>query len=372
MNILIYFPYNLRTVEQQSVMEMLVKQGHNLNLLTTCERGYLHDYVEKLGIKTDAVTLKSSAGKWRFYASNLRKLASVIEKDKIEVVVAHQQIPALLAGILRKIRSFKLVYIRHNSDEDYMSTPAKAKWLNKITNWLTPIKVAPSSVVEGHWVQQEKVAKGQIQRINYGYNFRQYESPNVIKVEEIKSQFPTVLRILSVARLVPAKRHKFMFEVISKLVTAGIDCKLICLGTGHLGNELQALVKQMGLTDHVFFPGRKENVFDYIGASDIFIHLSFSEASNSAVKEVGLCQKPVIVCKGVGDFEDYIIHEQNGFLVDKNDPVPETLSILKRMALGEIDPVVVGSKLFSTVTTKFDIANVGLAYEQLLKGKLIV
>src|SRR6266545_1205697 len=122
MNILVYYPYNLRTVGQQSVVEMLVKRGHEVVLLTTCGKGYLHEYVERLGVKTEAITLDSS-NKLGFYFHNLKKLSTTIRKHKIELVIAHQQIPALIAGILRIIRTFKLVYFRHNSDEDYEGYP---------------------------------------------------------------------------------------------------------------------------------------------------------------------------------------------------------------------------------------------------------
>jgi glycosyltransferase involved in cell wall biosynthesis len=366
MNILIYFPYNLRSVEQQSVMEMLVKQTHSVFLLTTCERGYLHDFVEEFGVKSDAVTLRQPSSKFQLYSGNYKKLAAFIGNHNIDVVIAHQQFPALIAGLLRTRKKFVLVYVRHNSDEDYQLTPFKAKWMNKIVNWLTPIKVAPSTVVKNFWREKEGVPSAQIHRINYGYNFKQYELPVPVKAEQIIKDFPAQLRILSIARLTSTKRHSMMFSVIKRLVDTGIDCKLICLGSGALTNELNELIKFLHLQDHIFLIGRKENVFDYISAADVFLHLSSSEASNSAVKEVGLCKRPVIVCKGVGDFEDYIRSGENGFLVDKEHPAEEAFGILNAIAEGKINGNVIGRNLFETVTTTFDIQNVADQYEALL------
>lgn len=361
MRVLIYFPYNLRTVEQQSVMEMLVGKGHKVVLFTNCERGYLHEYIEGKGIITE--WMDNGA---RNKLANFKKLKNVLKKHEIDVVIAHQQINALIAGLLCKRKKIPLIYIRHNTDEDYQLNSIKAKWYNKLINFITPVKVAPSSVVEKFWIEKEGVSSKQIHRINYGYDFKQYEQPVHTQIEKIKETFPTQLRIVSIARLVPAKRHQLMFAIIKRLTEHRINCKFICLGSGPMENELKEKVISMGMENHIFLLGRKENVFDYIAASDVFMHLSSTEASNSAVKEVALCKKPVLVCKGVGDFDDYIVNNENGFLLSKEKPEEDAFTILKAIAENKIDKQVVGENLFKTVTTIFDIKNVECMYEELL------
>jgi hypothetical protein len=77
----------------------------------------------------------------------------------------------------------------------------------------------------------------------------------------------------------------------------------------------------------IYILGKKENIFDLIFVAEVFIQLSSTEASNSAVKEVDLCRKPVIVCKNVESFDDYLADGRNGFSVNKQDPIEETFSI---------------------------------------------
>lgn len=365
MNVLIYFPYNLRTVEQQSVMELLVRQGHNVILLTTCERGLLHEMVNKLGVIAES-TPTGKFSKFLFYFKCLQKLFTTIKKYKIDVVIAHQQIPALLAGALAKISAFKLLYVRHNSDEDYLNFPIKARFLNKAVNYLTPIKIAPSNVVKDFWISKENVQAHQIQRLNYGYNFKMYEKPVLASVLNIREQYNAQLLLISIARLVPAKRHKEMFEVVDALRKMGIDCKMICLGAGPMEQELKDCLKHMSLEEAVFLVGRKINIFDYISASDVFIHLSLTEASNSAVKEVGLCKKPVIACKNVGDFDEYIVNGENSFLVDKNYPVEQATAILYAVAESKIDKDAIGNNFYQTIIDTFEINKVSSMYKALL------
>ena len=335
-------------------------------LLTTLNEGYLHNYVKQFGVITE--TVGEAEGKLKFYSSNFKKLAAVIKKYNIDIVVAHQQMPALIAGILRLIKRFKLIYIRHNSDEDYQNFPRKARLLNTIVNRLTPIKVAPSEMVKNFWIEKENANEKQIKLLNYGYNFNQYEKPSPATVSSIKQTYPAQLLIISIARLALPKRHKQMFDAVEQLVKEGFDCKLICLGSGPLEQQLQSDINQRKLERNIFLLGRKDNVIDYLQAADIFLHLSSTEASNSAVKEAGLCKKTVIVCKNVGDFDDYIISRQNGFLVSKEDPANESSSIIREIFEGKINHQAIGGELYKTVTHTFDIENIKPQYLKLLNG----
>jgi glycosyltransferase involved in cell wall biosynthesis len=120
------------------------------------------------------------------------------------------------------------------------------------------------------------------------------------------------------------------------------------------------------LQNNIFLVGRKDNIFDYIAAADIFLHLSNSEASNSAVKEVALYNKPVIVCKGVGDFETYITEGENGFLVPIKNPSLNSIFIIELICNKTIDINAIGQKFNSTVLSLFTIDNVIEKYEALI------
>lgn len=52
------------------------------------------------------------------------------------------------------------------------------------------------------------------------------------------------------------------------------------------------------------------------------------ESSCVVVKEAAITKLPVLVCKHVGDFDDYLVHGKNGFMVSENNFVEEALAIL--------------------------------------------
>lgn len=367
MNILIYYPYNSRSVALQSEIEMFINSGHRVFLLTTCARGELHTYVEGLRGTVGSYNGRSY-GKIGDYVAQFLWLWGARMRYKADIVIAHQQAPALIAGALRMFAPCTLIYVRHNTDEDYPTHPLKAWSLNRLVNILTPIKIAPSSIVLDFWVRTEKVKPEGIHRINYGYNFSQYEKSNQVEVRRIRGEYPARTLVLSIARLVPAKRHLEMLKVIRRLVDEGEDVKMICLGTGHLATELTEFIRHQGLCNAVFLVGRKANVFDYIEASDVFMHLSSSEASNSAVKEVALLSKPVIVCRGVGDFEDYIVHEVNGFLLPHKSPSEEAYKVLHTIIKCPQLGIKMGAALRNTVLNTFGIERIADQYNSLLQA----
>ena len=59
--ILFYYPSNKRSNSIETLIEELVNSGVNVVLLTTCEKGQLHESLEKNGIKTFSNPISKSS-----------------------------------------------------------------------------------------------------------------------------------------------------------------------------------------------------------------------------------------------------------------------------------------------------------------------
>ncbi len=362
MKILLYSPANARAVDQQSQAVLFKQMGHEVILLTWMPPGMLHQNFSELGAVaySSGVTGRSIF----FFARQLRFLIRFCRKQKIDIVFSNGQGCAVVAGIAKHFILSKPVYVRHNSVIYSETNSIKDKLMNWFASRYSPKIMAISDMVKKQLLK-ENVREKKICRINLCYDPLQYKNDIAGKEASIQSQYKAGLLVLYIARLVEMKRHVLAFEAIKKMVADGIDCKLVCIGDGEHKGNLQEWIVANGMQENIFLAGWVYNVFDYIKAADIVLLLSGSEASSHIAKEAAFCNKTVIVCYGVGDFEETIIPGHNGFLVNRDNPVDETVKILKDITADKnmLEPLSVN--LLKTVNENFSLESVKEKYKAL-------
>lgn len=63
--------------------------------------------------------------------------------------------------------------------------------------------------------------------------------------------------------------------------------------------------------------------------------------------------KPVIVCSEVGDFDQYIVHQKNGFLVKVNDESAQFENYIRWVYENPVESQKIGASLHRTVVEEF-------------------
>jgi glycosyltransferase involved in cell wall biosynthesis len=213
----------------------------------------------------------------------------------------------------------------------------------------------PSRRVYEQVVAVEKTEPSKVRLIPYGYRFSLYPRVDDAHVADISRRYPCRLRLVTVSRLTSGKRLPLAFEAVEHLVTRGFDIKLLVAGEGPDRAALEASIAARGLASRIFLLGFREDVFDFVAASDLSIHLSVEEASNNAVKEMGWLGKPSVVCRDVGDFDDYVVDGENGFLIPREAPGPALEALLARVSDDPAGLAAVGARMKRTILDRFDI-----------------
>ncbi len=367
MNILIYSPGNLRAADQQAQAELLISLGHKVFLLTWLPEGILHQSFTALG----ATVASSSHVKGRsvfFFIGQTRYLISFCKKNKIDFIFSHLQSNAVVAGMAKYFVKASCFYVRHNSDYFTLNSSLKSTFINKLANLLSPHIIAISNNVKQELIK-EGVAEKKILRINLCYNFAHYEAEKYYNSVAIRKEYEADIVLVYIARLDALKRHTMAFEVIRQLSEEGLECRLICIGEGPYRQELEQWIASNGMHERIILKGFVSNVFDYLEAADMLLLLSYSEASSHAVKEAGICNKPVIVCKQVGDFEEYIVNYENSYLVNKENPIEETVVLLRHLSNNKNEIQAAGLRLYDAIEKTFGMENVKPQYQQLINTK---
>lgn len=370
MKIVIYSPSNLRAVDQQSQALLFQKMGHQPVLLTCLPEGVLHKNFQSHGFQTYSSDIRNAKGV-KYFLKEIQFLIKFCNEHNIDVVCCHLQSCALIAGVAKFFMKSKVVYMRHHTDFVGIYNSPKERLQNCLANTLSPKIIAISDTVNKILIK-ENVPHHKIHRINLCYDFGEYRNDFTEKADVIKTELRSPLTLLYVARLDPVKRHTYAFKIVEDLLAQNVECKLFCIGKGSLEGELNQYIADKKLGEHIIMKGFVTNVFDYISAADIVLLLSDTEASSHMLKETGLCGKSLIACAGVGDFNDYIIHGENGYLVNKENPIPETVKILKMISANKHIVPVLGENLKKTVYKHFSIdSNFESLYSDLFKAMKI-
>lgn len=122
----------------------------------------------------------------------------------------------------------------------------------------------------------------------------------------------------TVGRLVPVKGHATLLEAFRRLLGSIPNAKLLVVGEGPLGEQLQGRVKQMGLEQVVIFAGHQEQVHDFINMMDIFVLPSLHEGIPMVLLEA-LAMEKAVIASAVGGIPEVVSHGYSGILMEPGD-----------------------------------------------------
>lgn len=80
-----------------------------------------------------------------------------------------------------------------------------------------------------------------------------------------------------IGRFSAQKNHKFVLDILIEVVKEKPDVLLLLIGEGELRKEIEKLVIEYKLTNHVLFLGTCNNISDYYQAMDVFVLPSLFE-----------------------------------------------------------------------------------------------
>jgi glycosyltransferase involved in cell wall biosynthesis len=358
--ILIYFENSVRNIFFESFVEELIGKGHEVHMLTKCERGVLHNHIESLGAVTIAYSPKGPKAVQFF--KHIKFLVIYSRKNKIDIIYSHLQLANLIALLAQYFIRAKVLPCRHHVDEVKIVGNKVAVQIDKWVNRLSGKIIVVSKAAKEFMITREHLKPHKVMVIPLGYNFNRNYKPDFGKIESIRSQMRCNLLLIVISRMTKHKRHIIALETLNRLVKEGFDVKMILLDQGGEKPNLEAYVQKNQLANKVLFAGFVNNIMDYASAAELLLLPSIIESSNQVVRELAHIGKTCIVCSGIGDFDEYIEHGKNGFLVSKENTADEMFQIIKEYYNKKEELVQMGAQLQEKVYSKFGIATVADQY----------
>lgn len=136
---------------------------------------------------------------------------------------------------------------------------------------------------------------------------------------DLKMKYPQFSGlVLMVGRLGVGKNYPLAFNVLKKLVILNAGIGLIIIGDGSEENRLKKLVKKMGLSLHVVFEGRQNDVVSYYKGADVFLHTSNYEGYGMVFIEAAAAGIPM-VSTAVGIMGSVFKHNESALIAETED-----------------------------------------------------
>lgn len=123
------------------------------------------------------------------------------------------------------------------------------------------------------------------------------------------------------SRIIPIKDHATLIRAVHRLTTEGLDIRLELAGDGSSRADLEALVRELDLSDRVAFLGMlgERELIQFLQRLDLDVHASLGEAMSTALLQAMSCRLPV-VASDVPGIADLVGGSGVAVLVPPQDP----------------------------------------------------
>ncbi|NJX15056.1 glycosyltransferase [Tamlana crocina] len=239
-----------------------------------------------------------------------QKLQRFIKKHHIQIVHAHST--SFFLATIVKFLNPKIVVVWHDhyGNSEYLQSRD-----DKVLKWCSKYFAHTFSVnrsLEG-WAKQ----KLKLKNVSYLPNFAVPD----FKLKQTQLKGKDGKRMVCLANLRPQKDHFTLIEAFAEMVKNQPDWTLHCVGkdfNDDYSDRVKQKITKCNLENSVFLYGSRPDVFHILSQCDIGVLSSKSEGLPLALLEYGLANLAV-VATAVGECENIVLNEKNGFLVRPND-----------------------------------------------------
>jgi len=188
---------------------------------------------------------------------------------------------------------------------------------------------------------------GMLKGSNYANKQKLYTVYDILNVELIKkmSQDPVhliqkadELVLTTAGRMVPPKGYDLAVETAKILFEKGLSFKWYFVGDGSMRPEIERMISEFGLENHIVLVGMTPNPYPYMAAADIYVQTSKFEGFGLTLNEARILNKPVVstnfpvVYNQIRDGENGLICEMTAesiadkiLLLARNEPLRKKL-----------------------------------------------
>lgn len=290
----------------QKIVYQLCMDNHSCEQVVISAGGYYVQELESIGIKHYIIPDMDKKNPILIF-STLKKIMTVVKKEKIDVIHTHHRMAAFYARIVSIMTKTPTVYTSHSIFND-------KKLLMKFSLKKSVI-VAVGDGVKQNLINEYGIKENDIVVIKNTIVVQKSEYIDDY-LTKMKSEGKILIGIIG--RLSQQKAIDIFLHCIKKCKESHPDIIAVVIGDGEKREELQILVKELDIVNDVYFMGYQKNVLDIIERLDFVVSTSQREGLPLNPIEV-FSQGKTIIASNISGNNEVITDGVNGLLCEKDN-----------------------------------------------------
>ena len=290
-------------------------------------------------------------------------LRTFIRQQQIQIVQTYFESSDLWAGFVTKTMSnAKLIWSRRDMG---ILRARKHRLAYRLMAGVPDAVFAVSEQVRQYCIEVDRIDPARVQTIYNGLDLRDWDTAS-------RPATPSdELLVTTVGNIRRVKGHDVFIKAAASIVPHFPNVSFSIAGDvlePDYFAELQALVRDLNLSDRFHFAGGVTDMRQHLSAADIFVLPSRSEGFSNAIIEAMAASLPV-VATNVGGNSEAVKDGFTGFLVPPDDPAALAAAISRLLsdqsqakAMGAAGKAIVAENF----TTEVMMTRIASAYEKLL------
>ena len=325
--------------------------------------GLIGKEIEKLGIKIFNLKAKQKLSLFPFF-----RLIRIIIKEQPKILnsfLFHADISGRIAGRICGVP----IIISSIRSENFSKVREK---ILGITKKLCNVVIAVSETCAKKAIKNKIVLSHQIRVIANGVDAEKFKNKNESIRQKIRQEInidPGAKLMISVGSLREAKGYSYLIKAINILREEHSNVFFVILGEGEKRGELEKEIKDYKLEKNIFLLGQKNNIADYLAASDYFVLPSLWEGMPNTLLEA-MASGMVCIATAVSGVTEIIDDGENGFLVTPGDEKALAQKIENVLSLPRRRKLKIEEAAIQKIMKKFSIDKMVNQYQELYREQI--
>ena len=283
-------------------------------------KGWVYDEFCRRGISPVLLDAKGSFN-WR-YLLGLRK---IIKSEAVDLIQSHLLGSNVYCSLVGLLTGRPVVTTFHGAVDVGKNERFMAFKFGLINMGASKI-VAVSESLRDEIISRTPLKADKTNVIYNGIDSAEFERQ---KSDDLRQRFgwgEQDIIVGSLGNIRPAKAYDVLLRAAAMLENQKHTCRFVIAGQGEskgkpsrLYKELLELRESLNLQDHVKFIGFVDDPADFLSKVDLFLLSSSSEGFSISTIQAMASSLPVIATRSGGP-EEIVTHQEDGWLVEKDNP----------------------------------------------------